>query len=114
MSTSSAGVMPPDEYQEAANNSIYTNLVANLAVNTARWTECLLNGEAAAETAVPDAWLEKMKNLVFLFNGEKRYHEEFEGFDDELVNGKCKPINSKLAQIVKSLCVFDVKQFKMK
>ena len=43
--------MPPDEYQEAANNSIYTNLVANLAVNTARWTNCLLNGEAAAEVA---------------------------------------------------------------
>lgn len=80
--------MPPDEYQEAANNSIYTNLVANLAVNTARWTDCLLNGEAAAETAVPDAWLEKMKNLVFLYNEEKQYHEEFEGFDDQLVNGK--------------------------
>ena len=80
--------MPPDEYQEAANNSIYTNLVANLAVNTARWTNCLLNGEADAEVAVPDAWLEKMKNLAFLYNEEKRYHEEFEGFDEELDNGK--------------------------
>lgn len=84
----STGVMPPDEYQEAANNSIYTNLVANLAVNTARWTNCLLNGESSAEAAVPDAWLEKMKNLAFLYNEEKRYHEEFEGFDEELDNGK--------------------------
>ena len=80
--------MPPDEYQEAANNSIYTNLVANLAVNTARWTNCLLNGESAAEVNVPDSWLEKMKNLAFPYNEEMRYHEEFEGFDDELDNGR--------------------------
>ena len=35
------GVMPPDEYQENINNSIFTNLVANYAVNTARWISCL-------------------------------------------------------------------------
>lgn len=34
-------VMPPDEYQEHARNSIFTNLVANYAVNTARWLACL-------------------------------------------------------------------------
>ena len=35
--------MPPDEYVEHANNSIFTNVVANYAVNTARWIACLAN-----------------------------------------------------------------------
>ncbi len=35
--------MPPDEHVEHAHNSIYTNLVANYAVSTARWLACLAN-----------------------------------------------------------------------
>ena len=80
--------MPPDEHQEHARNSIYTNLVANLAVNTGRWSTCLAYGEATSIEEVPEAWLEKVKNLVFLFNKDKRYHEEYEGFDDEYETGK--------------------------
>ena len=45
-------------------------------------------GEVQSEQMVPEEWLEKMKNLVFPFNTEKRYHEEYEGFDEEYVNGK--------------------------
>ncbi len=81
-------VMPPDENQEHANNSIFTNVVANLAVSTARWTTCLASGEGAALAAIPDEWLDKMRNLVFLFNEEERYHEEYEGFDQQLQQGK--------------------------
>ena len=80
-------VMPPDEQQENARNSNYTNLVANYAVNTARWTTCLLTDEINAAIEVPDEWLEKMKNLVFLYNRNKRYHEEYEGFDEQYVTG---------------------------
>ena len=29
-----------------------------------------------------------MRDLVFLYNEEKRYHEEYQGFDDDLINGK--------------------------
>ena len=35
------GVMPPDEYQVNVRNSIYTNVVANYAIHTARWAACL-------------------------------------------------------------------------
>ena len=80
--------MPPDENQEHANNSVFTNMVANLAVNTARWTTCLISGEATSEAQVPDDWLDKMKNLVFLYNAEKEYHEEFEGFDEQFTTGE--------------------------
>ena len=80
--------MGPDEHVEHAHNSIYTNVVANLAVNTARWTSCLANGSDHALDTVPEAWLDKMADLVFPFNAEKRYHEEYEGFNDQLETGK--------------------------
>lgn len=92
--------MPPDEHQEHARNSIYTNLIANYAVNTARWTECLINGPSMASQSVPDSWLEKMKNLVFLFNEDKRYHEEYEGFDLEFETGTLDPRGIKQADVV--------------
>jgi len=80
-------VMPPDENQVDVDNSVYTNAVANLAVSTARWTTCLSEGPEAAEAAIPNEWLERVKNLVFVFNEKKRYHEEYEGFDDQYSTG---------------------------
>lgn len=74
-------VMPPDEYQEHASNSIFTNLVANYAVNTGKWVACLTN----QSHLVPDAWLEKVKNLVFTYNKKDRFHEEYEGFSQYLM-----------------------------
>ena len=81
-----SGVMPPDEHQEDVRNSIYTNLMANYAIHTARWTDCLA-GEDETET-VPDRWLNVAENLVVVYNREKRYHEEFEGYDDEVVSSE--------------------------
>ncbi len=92
--------MPPDEHQESCNNSIYTNLVANLAVNTARWTTCLTEGEAAAFDTIPDSWLDKMAELVFLYNEEYEYHEEFEGFDEEYSTGTLDERGIKQADVV--------------
>jgi trehalose/maltose hydrolase-like predicted phosphorylase len=80
--------MGPDEHVEHAHNSIYTNLVANLAVSTARWTSCLTNGLEDSVSTVPDEWLDKMADLVFTFNAERRYHEEYEGFNQQLETGK--------------------------
>ena len=36
-------IMPPDEYQGHISNSIYTNLIANYAVSTAKWLACLVD-----------------------------------------------------------------------
>ena len=88
MFTHITGVMPPDEHQDNCNNSIYTNLVANLAVNTARWTTCLTEGEVAAFDTIPDSWLAKMSDLVFLYNEQYEYHEEFEGFQEQYSTGR--------------------------
>ena len=80
--------MGPDEHVEHAHNSIYTNVVANLAVNTARWTSCLADGADQSVSVIPEEWLDKMADLVFMFNEEKRYHEEYEGFNEQLETGE--------------------------
>jgi trehalose/maltose hydrolase-like predicted phosphorylase len=87
--------MPPDENQVDVDNSIYTNAVANLAVSTARWTTCLAEGSASAANKVPNEWLDKVFNLTFVYNEEKRYHEEFEGFDELLTNGRTRTISRR-------------------
>ena len=80
------GVMPPDEHQEDVKNSIYTNLMANYAIHAARWTACLAGRDP--EASVPDRWLNVAQKLVFTFSEEKRYHEEFEGYNEEVETSK--------------------------
>ena len=92
--------MPPDEHQEDANNSIYTNLVANYAVSTSRWAECLAYGPDFSEENTPQEWLDKMRDLTFLYNKEKRYHEEYEGFDEDYETGNLDPRGIKQADVV--------------
>ena len=47
---------------------------------------------------IPSEWLDKMKNLVFTYNKEQRYHEEFEGFDSKLNSGELTKV--KQADVV--------------
>ena len=74
--------MPPDEYAEYVNNSVYTNIVASYATHYARYAACL-SGNNDYESLVPDSWLNVVQNLVFPYNPPKRYHEEYEGYDEE-------------------------------
>ena len=36
-----------------------------------------------AADVVPEEWIQKMKNLAFPYQKDKRYHEEYQGFDDK-------------------------------
>ena len=49
---------------------------------------------------MPQKWLEKYKNISFPFNVEKRYHEEFEGFDSEYESGSLPSNGVKQADVV--------------
>lgn len=80
--------MPPDEYAEDINNSIYTNLLATYAVHTARWTTCLAEGVDQAVETITHDMIEQMKDIVFNYNEEKGYHEEYDGFADKVDTGK--------------------------
>ena len=78
--------MPPDEYQESINNSIYTNTLASLSVHFARYSSCLAGRDAVED--VPDSWLDTVQRLVFPFNTARRYHEEYEGYEEDVQNSK--------------------------
>ena len=52
------------------------------------------------EELVPQQRLEKYKNISFLFNPDKRYHEEFEGFDAEYESGTLPNGGVKQADVV--------------
>ena len=48
----------------------------------------------------PKKWLEKYKNISFPFNPDKRYHEEFEGFNTEYESGTLPNGGVKQADVV--------------
>jgi len=91
------GVMPPDEHQEHANNSIYTNVVASYAIHFARYANCYAINNGAA---VPDSWINIAQNLAFTYQREKRYHEEFAGYDYEIATNTSDPRGVKQADVV--------------
>lgn len=68
-------VMPPDEYHYPVNNSVYTNIVAQMNIRLAiRYGE-LLN------VPVPSDWKEIADKMFIPFDSTLRYHPEYEGFD---------------------------------
>ena len=52
------------------------------------------------EELVPQQWLEQYKNISFPYNPDKRYHEEFEGFDAEYEFGTLPNGGVKQADVV--------------
>ena len=67
-------VMPPDEYNYPANNSVYTNIVAKINIKFALELGKLLGRH------VPTAWKKVADGLFIPFDKVNNYHPEFEGF----------------------------------
>ena len=72
-------VQPPDEYHWPVNNSVYTNVVASLAINFAIEAAGILG-----ETPGSD-WSNVADNLVVLFDEELQIHPEYDGYTNEVV-----------------------------
>ncbi|XP_008943222.1 PREDICTED: acid trehalase-like protein 1, partial [Merops nubicus] len=68
------GVMPPDEYHQQVDNSVYTNAVAqrslNFAIDVAR--DLLI--------PVPEEWVDCARKIKVPFDAEKKYHPEYDGY----------------------------------
>ena len=43
-----------------------------------------------------------MADLVFTYNSEKRYHEEYEGFDEEYSSGSAKVVTNPVVSFLVS------------
>ena len=68
------GVMPPDEYARHVNNSAYTNIIAQMALQAPQIAYKLLN---ISQTR----WQRFAKNMYIPFNNDEQYHPEYEGYE---------------------------------
>ena len=84
--------MPPDEYHEGVNNSVYTNVGASLAIHLANYSACLCDQE------IPQIWFDVATKLVLIYDKKRNYHPEYDGYDP----GKL------LDQMLQPLCAFDI------
>lgn len=73
------GVLPPDEdAQPNVNNSVYTNIIASLAIHYANYATCL-----AHKKPLEKSWLEKARCLYLPFDETRNFHPEYEGYVDK-------------------------------
>lgn len=68
------GVMPPDEYYDNVNNSVYTNTVAKLSLQFAVELADLLQHPA------PKEWAEVAEHIKIPFDEALQYHPEYDGY----------------------------------
>lgn len=75
------GVVPPDEdAQPNVNNSVYTNVIASLAIHYANYTTCLTNTRPLSQSA-----LTKARCLYIPFDKKRNFHLEYEGYNDKMI-----------------------------
>ncbi|GAM22451.1 hypothetical protein SAMD00019534_056260 [Acytostelium subglobosum LB1] len=75
-------VIPPDEYVNGfVNNSVYTNAVAQMALEWAIEAATIVNDT----TAPTDQWRTIAQNLVMLYNETLDIHPEYEYYDGDTV-----------------------------
>ncbi|XP_027019684.1 protein-glucosylgalactosylhydroxylysine glucosidase isoform X2 [Tachysurus fulvidraco] len=69
------GVMPPDEYNQNVDNSVYTNTVAKYSLQFAVDLARMLQHPA------PSEWQEIADKLKIPYDIELKYHPEFDGYE---------------------------------
>lgn len=76
------GVMPPDEDNHGVDNNGYTNIGAGYSIFFAKYAECLCKSQGNVEPEpVPEEWLQIAKSLKLLYDEDKDYHPEYEGYE---------------------------------
>lgn len=74
-------VIPPDEYVDHVDDSVYTNFVASLALQYA----VLAAKELNANCSQCDVYSAVSKGLVMLFDTDRQIHPEYAGYPGNLV-----------------------------
>ncbi|KAM3920761.1 protein-glucosylgalactosylhydroxylysine glucosidase isoform 2-T2 [Leptodactylus fuscus] len=68
------GVMPPDEYHSDVNNSVYTNVLAQISLNFS------MDLAKDLQQPIPDIWNEVASKIKVPFDPENNYHPEYDGY----------------------------------
>ncbi|KYQ91148.1 acid trehalase-like protein 1 [Tieghemostelium lacteum] len=74
-------VIPPDEYAVGVNNSVYTNVIAKMALEWGVEAASLVGDK----TAPVEQWNEISNGLIVLFNETSQMHPEYEGYQGETI-----------------------------
>uniref|UniRef100_A0ABM5F8B9 Protein-glucosylgalactosylhydroxylysine glucosidase n=1 Tax=Pogona vitticeps TaxID=103695 RepID=A0ABM5F8B9_9SAUR len=68
------GVLPPDEYHPAVNNSVYTNAIAQRSLNFA------IELSTQLHIPIPEEWKEVGKKIKIPFDKNRNFHPEYDGY----------------------------------
>ncbi|XP_067682724.1 protein-glucosylgalactosylhydroxylysine glucosidase-like [Haliotis asinina] len=75
------GVMGPDEYHYNVNNSVFTNYNARLSLELPAYIRDTYNPNLSeTEQGEIETFSDIAKNMLIMFDEEKQYHPQFEGF----------------------------------
>ncbi|XP_072036916.1 protein-glucosylgalactosylhydroxylysine glucosidase-like [Amphiura filiformis] len=87
-------IMPPDEYHEGVDDSVYTNVGASLAIHLANYSACLCDQE------IPQEWFDVATKLVLLYDEKRNYHPEYDGYnpEDETLNPGLRNKSNKIVK----------------
>ena len=66
--------MPPDAYHDLVDDSVFTNVAASLSIHMANYTACLCGD------TVPDEWYDVANKLHLMYDEEREYHPEYQGY----------------------------------
>jgi trehalose/maltose hydrolase-like predicted phosphorylase len=75
-----AGVMPPDEYAQHVNNSVYTNYIAKVNIQTADYVSCVAGVMTSSEQQRRRR--DVVEKMYLPFNATTRHYPEYDGYDD--------------------------------
>ncbi|XP_070563897.1 LOW QUALITY PROTEIN: protein-glucosylgalactosylhydroxylysine glucosidase-like [Ptychodera flava] len=76
-------VMGPDEYHENVNNSVFTNAQAKLSLQLPEYILSILDDPQFITEEDAARWKGISDNMFILFDDDRQYHPQFEGFDPE-------------------------------
>ncbi|XP_066467270.1 protein-glucosylgalactosylhydroxylysine glucosidase isoform X1 [Tiliqua scincoides] len=68
------GVLPPDEYHSAVDNSVYTNTIAQKSLDFA------VDLGSQLQIPFPEEWKEIGKKIKVPFDQSRHYHPEYDGY----------------------------------
>ncbi|XP_053142693.1 protein-glucosylgalactosylhydroxylysine glucosidase [Hemicordylus capensis] len=68
------GVLPPDEYHFAVDNSVYTNAIAQRSLSFA------IDLSSQLHIPIPEEWKEVAMKIKVPFDKSRAYHPEFDGY----------------------------------
>ncbi|CAH1773057.1 unnamed protein product [Owenia fusiformis] len=84
----------PNDLHSYVNNNAYTNALATLSIQWARYVACLCRRNEKDE--IPDEWMRRSVDLYMPYNDRYRRHDEFDDYEYRAGNQSLKQADTTL------------------